>query len=142
MEFGDNCYEGSLEPLPENVYEVVIQRPLGIGFEEDGPLIGMSGVSVNMVVEDSNAAKGEQVLSNVGGENKAVAGRVAIGDKLIGVTAIKYQGSKWERVLFNCRKWSFDTVVDAIGSNENKFISDYVILQFERPAAEAKSETV
>ena len=56
--------------------------------------------------------------------------------QLIGVTAIRFVGAKWERELFNCRKWSFDTVVDAIGSNEKKFISDFVILQFERPAKE------
>ena len=134
MEFGDNCYEGALEPLPANVFEVSIERPLGIGFEEDGPIVSKSGVSVNAIVDGSNSAKGTTVLKNVDGRNQAAPGKVEIGDKLIGVTAIRYVGSKWERELFNCRKWSFDTVVEAIGSNEAKFISDYVILQFERPA--------
>lgn len=133
---GDNCYEGALEPLPDNVYEVLIERPLGIGFEEDGPIVGKSGVSVTQIVEDSNAAKGTQVLQNVNGSNVAVSGKVEIGDKLIAVTAIRFVGSKWERELFNCRKWSFDTVVDAIGSNQEKFISDHVILQLERPTRE------
>lgn len=133
MEFGDNCYEGALEPLPENVFEVSIQRPLGIGFEEDGPIVGKSGVSVNAVVDGSNAAKGTSVLKAMDGRNQAAPGKVEIGDKLIGVSAIRYVGSKWERELFNCRKWDFDRVVEAIGSNDPKFISDYVILQFERP---------
>ena len=69
----------------------------------------------------------------MGGSNVAVDGKVEVGDKLIGVTAIQFIGSKWERKLFDCRKWGFETVVDAIGSNEEKFISDYVILQLERP---------
>lgn len=134
MEYGDNCYEGALDPLPDDVYEVSIQRPLGIGFEECGPIIGKSGVEVVQIVEDSNAARGKQVLKNVGGSNVATDGKVEVGDKLIGVTAIQFIGSKWERKLFDCRKWGFETVVDAIGSNEEKFISDYVILQLERPA--------
>jgi hypothetical protein len=134
MEFGDNCYEGSLELLPENVYEVSIERPLGIGFEEDGPIIGKSGVSVNQVVPDSNAAKGKTVLRGVDGSNQAVPGKVEVGDKLIGVTAIKFNGAKWERQLFDCRKWGFDTIVEAISSNDAKFISNYVILKFERPS--------
>ena len=105
MEYGDNCYEGALEPLPENVYEVSIQRPLGIGFEECGPIVGMSGVQVNQIVEQGNAWKGKQVLANVGGSNVAVDGKVAIGDKLIGVTAIQFISAKWERKMFDCRKW-------------------------------------
>lgn len=142
MEYGDNCYEGSLELLPDNVYEVLIQRPLGIAFEEDGPNFGKNGVSVEYVVEGSNAAKGTQVMQAVGGNNKAVDGKVQAGDKLIGVTAIKFIGAKWERCMFDCTKWSFDTIVDAIGSNEDKFVSDFVILQLKRPAKEAQSETV
>lgn len=127
---------------PPNVYEVLVQRPLGIAFEEDGPLFGKNGVSVAQVVADSNAAKGKQVLRAVDGVNRAVEGKVKAGDKLIGVTAIQFVGSKWERKLFDCRKWGFDTVVDAIGSNEEKFVSDFVILQFERPVVAPKTETV
>ena len=133
--FGENCYEGALDPLPENVYEVLIERPLGIGFEELGPVFGKNGVTVSTVVSDSNTDKGTQVMKNVGGTNKAVDGKVVAGDNLVGVTAIQFIGAKWERKMFDCRKWSFDTVVDAIGSNEEKFISDFVILQFERTPA-------
>ena len=140
MEYGDNIYEGALEPLPEKVYEVLLQRPLGIGFAEDGPNYGKNGVSVEQVVPGSNAAKGAQIMMAVGGANKAVDGKVEVGDKLIGVTAIKFIGAKWERCLFECRKWSYDTVVEAIGSNTEKFVSDYVILQFERPSAAAAPE--
>ena len=43
--------------------------------------------------------------------------------------------------MFDCRKWSFDTVVDAIGSNEEKFVSDFVLLQFERREDGEGSET-
>eukprot|EP00966_Prymnesium_polylepis_P144476 3336427-Prymnesium_polylepis.1 len=76
-----------------------------------------------------------QVLKCSGKENAAAPGKVEAGDKLVGVTAIKFNGAKWERQLFNCAKWDFETVVEAIGSNEAKFVSDFVILRFERPAA-------
>ncbi|KAL1499532.1 hypothetical protein AB1Y20_011734 [Prymnesium parvum] len=141
-EFGQNCYEGSLAPLPANVYEVLIERPLGIGFEEDGPIFGKSGVSVSTIVPDSNAARGTQVMRNVGGSNAAVPGKVEVGDRLVGVTAIQVVGAKWERKLFDCRKWGFETVADAIGSNEDRFISNYVILQFERPEAPPEGKPV
>ena len=120
-DYGDFFYDGHWEPLPEGVYEVRISRPLGLGFEEDGPIIGKSGVSVNTIVEDSNAARST----------------VEVGDKLVGVTGIKYVGSKWERQMFDCSKWAFDTVVDAIGSNSEKFDckNDEVILQFKNPSS-------
>ena len=135
MGYGDNCYEGALELLPDACYEVLLERPLGIGFEEDGPNFGSAGVSVSQVVAGGNAAKGAQVMMNVGGENAAVDGKVAVGDKLVGVTAIQFQGAKWERLMFDCRQWSFDTIVDAIGSNTDKFVSNHVILQLERRRA-------
>lgn len=127
MDYGDFYYNGHWEPLPEGVFEVRICRPLGIQFEEDGPIIGKSGVSVVSVLDGSNAQKA-----------KSLDGMsVATGDKLVGVTGIKFQGSKWERQMFPCTKWSFDTVVDAIGSNSEKFDcpGDEVILQFKRDAA-------
>ena len=132
MDYGDGYYAGAAPgSLAEGVYEVVLKRPLGIEFEEDGPLIGKSGVSVIGVVDGSNAARD---------------GTVQAGDKLIGVTAVQFQGAKWERKLFNCRKWGFEQVVDAIGSNDAKFDIYDVILQLEREAGEAKvtqrSETI
>ena len=85
-------------------------------FEEDGPIIGKSGVSVIGVVVGGNAKKD---------------GTVKEGDKLVGVTAVKYVGAKWERQMFDTRKWDFDTVVDAIGSNSDQFQIYDVVLQFE-----------
>ena len=114
-EYGDKYYSGSTGPLPENVFEVVLPTPLGIQFEEnDYP---KKGVSVVGLVPDSNAAK---------------SGLIAVGDYLVGVTAIQFQGAKWERRMLDCRKWDFDTVVDAIQSNKPQFSCDDVILQFYR----------
>ena len=139
-----SVYEGALTPLPENVYEVLLERPLGIGFEEDGPIYGKNGVSVTSIVEDSNAAKGQQVMMNIDGSNVAVDGKVEVGDKLVGVTAIQFVGAKWERKMFDCSKWDFETVVEAIGSNEEKFVSNFCILKLKRPTSSAppQSETV
>ena len=117
-EFGDYYYAGAAEgSLPEGVYEVTLCRPLGIQFEEDGPNVGKNGVPVLSVVEGSNAAKD---------------GTVKEGDKLVGVTGVRFVGAKWERQMVDARKMSFDTVVDAIGSNEEKFDCYDVILQLER----------
>jgi hypothetical protein len=81
LEFGDNYYEGALEPLPEGVYEVAIKTPLGIQFEEDGPIIGKSGVSVIALVDGGNAAKGTSIYANSGGTNMGKEGKVEVGDK-------------------------------------------------------------
>ena len=118
MEFGDNDYVGAAPgSLPEGIYEVTLCKPLGIQFEEDGPIIGKSGVTAIGVLDGGNAAKD---------------GTVQPGDKLVGVTAVKFIGAKWERQMFDTRKWDFDTVVDAIGSNDEKFNIYDVILQFQR----------
>ena len=118
MEFGENDYTGA-DPgsLPEGVYEIVLRKPLGIQFEEDGPNYGKSGVSIIGLVDGGSAAKN---------------GQLQVGDKLVGVTAVKFIGAKFERLLFDTRKWDFDTVVDAIGSNDEKFNIYDVILQFSR----------
>lgn len=42
--------------------------------------------------------------------------------------------------MFDCSKWGYDTVVDAIGSNEEKFKCDDVLLQFERAAPAAPAD--
>mgnify|MGYP001178959626 CR=1 FL=1 len=95
---------------------ITLKKPLGIQFEEDGPIVGKSGVVAIGVVDGGSAKKD---------------GTVKPGDKLVGVTAVKYIGSKWERQMFDTRKWDFDTVVDAIGSNDEKFDIYDVVLQFE-----------
>ena len=121
MDYGDGYYIAAAPgSLPDNVFEVTLKRPLGIQFEEDGPIIGKNGVSVIGVVDGGNAAKD---------------GTVQAGDKLVGVTAVQFIGSKWERKMFDARKWDFDTVVDAIGSNEEKFDIYDVVLQLERTSS-------
>ena len=52
---------------------------------------------------------------------------------MIGVTAVKVIGAKWERRLLPAKDLSFDTVVNAIGSNESKWGCEDVVLQFMRP---------
>ena len=116
-EFGDNFYLGAEGPLPENVFEVAVKKPLGIQFEEKGPIVGKSGLVVIGLVDGGNAALSNQIRE---------------GDALVGVTAVQFSGAKWERKMFDCTKWGFDTVVDAIGSNEEKFECYDVILQFSR----------
>ncbi|GFH54977.1 hypothetical protein CTEN210_11453 [Chaetoceros tenuissimus] len=101
--------------LPKGVYEVSMFKPLGIIFEEIE--IG-KGVYVQDFVEGGNAER---------------MGTIQKDDVLIGVTAIKVVGAKWERRLIPAKDLSFDTVVGAIGSNEQKWGCDDVVLMFMRP---------
>jgi len=110
--------------IPTGVYEVRMARPLGIVFEELEA--GGGGVYVTDLVEGGYA------------EAKGI---IKPGDKLIGVTAVKVVGAKWERRLLPCTTWNFDTVVDAIGSNDSKWGCSDVVLLFERPG-EANEEEV
>lgn len=109
--------------LPKGVYEVGIPKPLGIVFEE---------------VE---IGKGVYVTDLVEGGNAETQGIVQKDDVLIGVTAVKVVGAKWERRLIPAKDLSFDTVVGAIGSNERQWGCENVILQFVRPG-EADDEQV
>jgi len=102
--------------LPKGVYEISSVKPLGIVFEE------------------IEAGKGVYVTDIVEGGNADIQGVVQKGDILIGVTAIKVIGAKWERRLIPARDLSFDTIVDAISSNEPKWGCEDVVLQFERPS--------
>jgi len=101
--------------LPKGVYEVSLRKPLGIVFEE---IEAGEGVFVRDLAEGGNAERG---------------GVVRVGDVLVGVTAVKVIGAKWERRLLPCKGWGFDMVVAAIGSNEARWQCDDVVLQFERP---------
>ena len=101
--------------LPKGVYEISLPKPLGIIFEEIE--IG-KGVYVVDMVEDGNAER---------------QGTVMKGDILIGVTAVKVVGAKWERRLIPAKDLDFDTVVNAISSNEEKWGCTDVVLQFMRP---------
>jgi hypothetical protein len=109
--------------LPKGVYEVSLTKPLGIVFEE---IEAGKGVYVQDLVEDGLAAR---------------HGKIRKGDVLVGVTAVKIVGAKWERRLIPARNFDFDTTVGAIGSNEPKWGCDDVVLMFERPG-EADSKAV
>jgi PDZ domain len=100
---------------PKGVYEVKLNKPLGIVFEE---IETGKGIYVQDLVEGGNAAKD---------------GSVQIGDVLVGITAVKVVGAKYERRLIPARKFDFDTTVGAISSNDPRFGCDDVILAFERP---------
>ena len=103
-------------------YEVSLARPLGIVFEELGPPNRPQGVKVIEVQPESNAAKD---------------GGVGVGDVLVGVTAVRYIGGDYlgkarpERDIFPADAMDFDTVVDAISSNEEPECKD-VILRFRK----------
>ena len=101
--------------LPKGVYEVSMLKPLGIVFEE------------------IEVGKGVYVQDLVEGGNAELMGQIQQGDILIGVTAIKVVGAKWERRLIPAKDLSFDTVVGAISSNEPKWGCEDVVLQFMRP---------
>lgn len=109
--------------LPKGVYEVPLSRPCGILFEEIEP---NRGVYVQDLVEGGAAAR---------------QGALRAGDVLVGMTAIQISGAKWERRLIPARKFGFDLVVSAIGSNEEKWGCTNVILMVERPG-EAEREEV
>jgi hypothetical protein len=101
--------------IPKGVYEVSMRKPLGIVFEE---IEAGEGVYIQDLVEGGLADR---------------QGKLQIGDILVGCTAIKVVGAKWERRLIPARRFDFDTTVGAIGSNEGKWGCDDVVLMFERP---------
>ena len=104
--------------LPDGCYEVSLQKPMGIAFEE---IEAGRGVVVEYLVEGSNSER---------------QGIIKPGDVLIAATAIKVIGAKWERRLIPCRQLDFDTIMGAIGSNEVRWGCKDVILQFARPEAD------
>lgn len=108
---------------PKGVYEVKLNKPLGIVFEE---------------VE---TGRGVFVQDLVPGGSAANSGSVQIGDVLVGMTAIKVVGAKYERRLIPARSFDFDTMVGAVGSNASRFACDDVILAFERPGVADSAAT-
>lgn len=108
--------------LPKGVYEVSLTKPLGIVFEE---IEAGKGVFVQDLVEGGLAER---------------QGKIQVGDILVGVTAVKIVGAKWERRLIPARNFDFDTTVGAIGSNEAKWGCNDVVLMFERPGESEKAQ--
>ena len=108
--------------LPKGVYEVQLAKPCGILFEEIEP---NRGVYIQDLVEGGNAER---------------QGILQKDDVLIGVTAVQISGAKWERRLIPAKKFGFDLVVSAIGSNEEKWGCNNVILMVERPGESDREE--
>ncbi|GKZ00806.1 hypothetical protein MPSEU_001032300 [Mayamaea pseudoterrestris] len=109
--------------LPTGLYEVALSKPLGIVFEE---ISAGRGLFVKELVEGGNAAR---------------TAKVQVGDVLVGITAVKIVGAKYERRMIPSRTFDFDTMVGAVGSNDPKFQCNNVILMLERPS-EADSKRV
>ena len=109
--------------FPSGVYEVELQKPLGIIFEE---------------IELGRCLR---VQDLVDGGNAAAQGVVEKDDVLVGITATKVVGAKYERRLIPCRGFSFDTMIGAIESNQPRFGCDTVILVFERPSQASQAQT-
>lgn len=109
--------------LPKGTFEVRLQKPLGIVFEE------------------IDAGRGLYVQDLVEGGNAEIEGSIKPNDVLVGITAVKIVGAKFERRLIPCRFFDFDTMVGAVSSNEPKWSCSDVIMVFERPG-EANSEEV
>lgn len=101
--------------LPKGTYEVSLDKPLGIIFEE------------------IELGKGLFVQELVEGGNAELSGKVKVGDNLVGITAVKIVGAKFERRLIPCRGFDFDTMVGAVGSNDPKWGCNDVVLLLERP---------
>jgi hypothetical protein len=101
--------------LPLGVYEVRLEKPLGIVFEELDTRVGL-------VVKDI-----------VDGGNAAIDGTILVGDILIGISAVKVVGAKYERRLIPARKFDFDTMVGAVQSNDSRYNCYDVYLMLEQP---------
>lgn len=105
--------------LPDRCYEVVLDKPLGISFIENGD----AGVQVEYLVEGGNAE---------------ACGEIEPGDVLLATTACMGRDGKFERKVIPSRYLDFDTIMGAIASNEPKFNKQRrndVILQFAKPDA-------
>jgi len=109
----------ALFSLPNDCYEICLDKPLGIAFIENDD----AGVKVDYLVEGGNADK---------------SGVIKPGDVLLAATGAMGRDGKFERKLIPSRYESFDTIMGAIGSNAPKFHKQRrndVILQFARPSA-------
>lgn len=114
----------ALFSLPDQCYEITLNKPLGIAFIEND----RGGVEVDYLVEDGNAAK---------------SGQIKPGDVLLATTACMGRDGKFERKMIPSRYLDFDTIMGAIGSNEPKFHKlrkNDVVLQMARPEAPYENE--
>jgi hypothetical protein len=120
----DRAANPELFALPAGVREVSLTKPLGIVFEE---IDTGRGLYVQDLVEDGNAAR---------------SGQVQVNDVLVGMTATKVVGAKFERRLIPARKFDFDTMVGAVQSNAGRWGCSDVVLLLERPSEIVSKEAV
>ena len=109
----------ALFKLPNDCYEITLDKPLGIAFTEGSD----GGVVVDYLVEGGNADK---------------SGAIKPGDVLLATTGCMGRDGKFERKIIPSRYQDFDTIMAAIGSNAPKFHKQRkndVILQLARPTA-------
>lgn len=109
----------TLFELPEDCYEVELEKPLGISFIEGDK----GGVEVEYLVEGSNSDK---------------SGVIKAGDVLLASTGCMGRDGTFERKMLPMRFQDFDTIMASIASNEPRFHKkrqNTVILQFARPTA-------
>ena len=95
---------------------------------------------MGIVFEEIEAGKGVFVQDLVEGGLAERMGKIQPGDVLVGITAVKIVGAKWERRLIPARGFDFDTTVGAISSNEPKWQCNDVVLMFERPGEADSAE--
>jgi len=133
-------YDSWMSPFPEDdrqEFPELFSLPKGvieISFANDRPL--------GIILDEIEAGKGVYVLDLVEGEQAELMGSVQKGDVVIGVTAIKVIGAKWERRLIPARDLDFDTVVGAIQSNQMKWGCEDVVMHFFRQEDVEDAEAV
>lgn len=110
--------------LPAGVREVSLSKPLGIVFQE---IDAGRNLVVQELVPDGNAAQS--------------GADIQPGDVLVGMTAVKIVGAKFERRMIPARNFDFDTMVGAVMSNDPKWGCNDVVLLLERPDDANKAET-
>lgn len=101
--------------LPKGLYEVELGKPMGIVFEE------------------IDIGRGLYVKELAEGGKAAAEGTVKVGDVLVGITAVKVVGAKYERRMIPCRGFDFDTMVGAVQSNDTRYGCNSVLLMLQRP---------
>ena len=85
--------------IPKGIYEVSLTKPLGIIFEE------------------IEVGKGVYVQDFVEGGLAERQGKIQKGDILVGITAVKIVGAKYERRLIPARGFDFDPVAFLFSRN-------------------------
>lgn len=108
---------------------VRLRRPLGIVFEEVVPGEA-EGVVVADIVEGSNAWLDGRIL--VGDRLKQCSAVVMGGESALLTVGGGSQFTNWQRELIPCAKMDFDTIMNAIESNNGRLGYTDVVMVFER----------